>query len=65
MVSHEDGALPRRRWMRPQHFCAYADIGPVTLYKWIKEGTVRSIKRGAVRLIDSESLEKDDPDRSR
>jgi len=51
--------------MRPQHFCAYADIGPVTLYKWIKEGTVRSIKRGAVRLIDSESLEKDDPDRSR
>lgn len=39
-------------WARPKRAAKHYDVGLTTIYKWLGDGTVKTKKMGAVRLIE-------------
>jgi len=48
--------IPRRA-LRPKEAAKIYGVGRVTLYEWMKEGKLASVKIGGARLIPVDSLE--------
>lgn len=55
-ATSNDNPLINKLLLSPAEVCAILSIKKTTLYKWLKEGLLRSTKIGGKRLIQADSV---------